>query len=351
MPKKIATTPKLFIGIDMHKKSWKIHFCTDITVGSTKTMTPDSVALRKYVEQYYKQHQVFIAYEAGCCGFYAARSFIEFGWDTFVVNAADIPRPAKQIVVKTDKIDARNIALQLRAGNLKKITIPSVERECLRGLTRRRTQLVRRLRRIKSQIKALLLYHNLDIPDEYDNPTWSKNFIKWLHEFEWFYAPIELTFSSMLQELDFLIEQERTVSNSIRAYCRKHHKHDYMLLRSVPGIGPLNAAYILSEIGDIRRFNLFKKFASYVGMIPNVRNSGENTFVFGVNYRANMTVRSLLVEAAWVAIRVDPALLQYYRKHAKHNSKAAIFKVARKLLSRIYAVIKSNTEYQIGVLQ
>jgi len=58
-----------------------------------------------------------------------------------------------------------------------------------------------------------------------------------------------------------------------------------------------------------------------------------------------------MVEAAWVAIRIDPALQQYYRKHARHNSKAAIFKVARKLLSRIYAVIKTETDYQVGVIE
>ncbi len=359
MPKEVTpdvsvgtgTPPKLFIGMDIHKKFWKNHFTTDITVGSTKTMTPDPNALRDYAQKYYPDHLVAVAYEAGCCGYYAARAFVEFGWDTYVVNAVDIPRPGKQGVLKTDKIDAQNIALQLMTGNLNKITIPSVERECLRNLTRRRTQLVRRLRKIKLQIKSLLLYHNLAIPERYDNPDWSKGFIKWLHKFEWNYSSIDLAFSSMLQELEFLHNQVLSVSNGIRAYCRKHHKLDYSLLRTIPGIGPLTAVYIIAEVGDIRRFNAFKKFASYVGIVPNVHSSGENTSTFGVSPRANRTVRSLLVEASWIAIRIDPALQQYYRKHATHNSKAAIFKVARKLLSRTYSVIKTETEYQIGIIE
>jgi transposase len=350
MPKKVTTTPKLFIGIDIHKKSWKIHFCTDITSGGTKTMPPDAHGLKQYIEKYFDSHQIYVAYEAGCCGYSAARSFATFGWDTYVVNAADIPRPAKQGVIKTDQIDARNIANQLKAGNLRKIVIPSIERECLRNLTRRRTQIVRRLRKIKGQIKSLLLYHNLSIPEQYDNPNWSKAFVAWLQDFQWNYQSIDLAFNSMMDELEFLLEQERKTSNGIRAYCRKHHYKDYNLLRSVPGIGPLNAAYIISEIGDIRRFNLFKNFASYVGLIPNVASSGENSSIYGVNPRANRTIRSLLVEAAWVAIRVDPVLQQYYRKHARHNCKAAIFKVAHKLLSRIHAVVKTNTEYQIGLI-
>ena len=118
----------------------------------------------------------------------------------------------------------------------------------------------------------------------------------------------------------------------------------------MPGIGPLIAAYILAEIGDLRQFNSFKQFTAYVGILPNLYSSGENSRAFGVNPRANRTIRSLIVESAWVAVRIDPALQQYYRKHAGRNPKASIFKVARKLLSWIYAVVKTETEYEIGVL-
>ena len=119
MSKKVsAMPPKLYIGLDIHKKTWKNHFCTDISSGNAKTMPPRSDVLLNYVHKYYPDHEVSIAYEASCCGFTAARDFMDYGWDTFVVNPADIPRPAKQSVVKTDRIDARNIAKQLRAGNL-----------------------------------------------------------------------------------------------------------------------------------------------------------------------------------------------------------------------------------------
>jgi len=69
-----------------------------------------------------------------------------------------IPRPSKSKFMKTDKIDAKNIAQQLKSGNLKKITIPEPVRESLRALTRQRTAVVRDYRRIKSRIKSLLTY-------------------------------------------------------------------------------------------------------------------------------------------------------------------------------------------------
>ena len=350
MSKKVTTSRKLFIGMDIHKLSWKIHFCTDLTEGSGKVMPPKAEALKKHVDKYYEDYQISIAYEAGCCGYCAAREFENFGWDTFVINPADVPRPAKNAVVKTDKIDAKNIAKQLRGGNLQKLTIPEVPRECLRSLTRQRTSLAKDFRKIKSRFKGLLLYYNVEIPEQFDNPNWSKSFIVWLKEYRWNYRTISQTVASMLDQYDFIDVQLRRVSNHIRAYCRKHYKKDYMLLRSVPGIGPITAAYIVAELGNLRRFSSFKKFAGYVGIIPGVYNSGENERTTGVNPRANRTIRSLIVEASWVAIRIDPVLQEYYRSHSGKDSKAVIFKVAHKLLSRIHAVIKTEIPYEIGIV-
>ena len=346
MSKKVTTqSPKLYIGIDIHKKSWKVHFCTDITEGAGKSMPPDPKILKVHVSKCYYNYKVMVAYEAGCCGYTAARAFEEYGWETLVVNAADIPRPAKQGIIKTDKIDAKNIAKQLRSNTLKSITIPDIQRECLRSLTRHRTNLVKDLRRIKSRIKSHLLYFGIEIPEEYDNPNWSKSFLEWLDDIQWNYITINTTFSGMLAVYRFSQAQVNETSNRIRAYCVKQHKKDYVLLRSIPGIGPLTAAYILAEVGDIRRFSSFKKFAGYIGIIPGVHSSGENSRTTGVTPRCNRIIRSMIVESSWVTIRIDPALQNYYRSHAGKDSKAVIFKVARKLLSRMHAVIHYETPY------
>ena len=57
------------------------------------------------------------------------------------------------------------------------------------------------------------------------------------------------------------------------------------------------------------------------------------------------------VEAAWQAIRADPVMQGYYRKHMGKDTKKIIIKVARKLLSRTLAVIKTETPYEIGVVE
>ena len=70
----------------------------------------------------------------------------------------------------------------------------------------------------------------------------------------------------------------------------------------------------------------------------------------GTTPRANRHIRNMIIEASWIAIRTDPVMQNYYRSHAGKNCKAVIFKVGRKLLSKIMAVIKTEIPYSIGVL-
>ena len=240
MSKQVTTSPaKLFIGLDIHKKNWKFHFATDILAGSGHSFPPCAETIRNYVDKNYKGYKVSLAYEAGCCGYNPARSFTAFGWDTYVINPADIPRPAKNNFVKTDKIDAKNITFQLRSGHLKKLTIPGQQREALRCLTRQRTALVREFRRIKSRIKSLLLYHQIHIPEGMDTPKWPKKFMIWLKGLSMDFSNNILTLKSMLAQYEFIDSQLKELSNCMRAYCRKNYKKDYNLLKSVPGIAGL----------------------------------------------------------------------------------------------------------------
>ena len=318
--------------------------------GSGHTFPPDTQKVKDYVLRNYPFYEISVAYEVGCCGYEPARDFISFGWDTFAVYPSDIPRPAKNKFVKTHKIDAKNIAKQLRSGNLRKLAIPDKPREALRCLARQRTALIRDYRRIKSRIKSLLLYHQIHIPADMDTPKWPIKFLDWLAALEFENENTNFTLKSMLNQYQFIDKKIKQVSNIVRAYCKKHYKIDYNLLRSIPGIAGLTAAYILSELGDLRRFTSFKKFASYVGFVSGVQQSGDSLYNTGASPRANRHVRNMIVEAAWIAIRTDPVMQNYYRSHPGKNSKAVIFKVGRKLLSKLLSVIKTETTFTLGVI-
>lgn len=346
-----TATPKLFIGIDIHKRSWKIKLATDLFDGKSFSMKPYPEELHKYVTKYYPGYDVYTAYEAGCCGYKAHRCFITYGWKSLVVNPADIHRKGKERFTKTDKIDAQLICRELKDGRLKSIVVPDIEQEELRSLFRRRNDLVKEYRRIKSLIKMQLLYYGIHIPEEHDNDHWSHNFRDWIDSLEFNYSTGKESITSKMRSFRFIDKELREVSNRLRAYCRKHYKKDYYLLRSIPGIGGIVACGILAELGDLRRFNNLKHLAGYVGIAPGVHQSGSNYKTIGMNPRAHRLIRSYFVEASWQAIRRDPVMQNYYRKHLGKDTKKIVIKVARKLLSRTLAVIKTEIPYQIGVIK
>ena len=346
-----AELPKLYIGIDIHKRSWKVHCSTDLFSGKSFSMPPEPELLQKYVIKHFPDHGVSTAYEAGCCGYYAHRCFESYGWQSLVVNPADIHRKGKERYTKTDRIDAQLISRELKDGRLESITVPEKQREELRSLFRRRNDLVKDFRRVKSYIKMQLLYFGVKIPEEFDNDHWSHRFRYWLDDLEFSFPTAKATLDSRMRYFRFIDQDLRLVSNQLRAYCRKHYKKDYYLLKSIPGIGGIVACGILSELGDLRRFNSVKHLAGYVGLAPGIYQSGANSKSLGITPRAHRLIRSYFVEASWQAIRTDPVMQTYYRKHTGKDVKKIIIKVARKLLSRTLAIIKTEIPYEIGVIK
>ena len=348
MTTQITATPKLYIGMDIHKKSWSVHFRTDLFDHRGFTMPPEPDKLVKYVSDHFSDHEIFLTYEAGSCGFSAARYFKELGWQATIVNPADIPRMNKQNYQKTDRIDCRNLSKQLQAGQLRAIHIPTENQDHLRSLVRQRNNIVKQLRQEKLQIKSMLLYLGIKVPEQYDNANWSKNFLQWLEQVEWANKTATMSMHSKLRILKVLHAEYLQVANELRSYCRQHHKKDYYLLKSIPGIGGYLAAALIGELGDIRRFSNEKQFSSYIGMVPAMRNSGNTESTLGITPRSKHLVRSYLIEAAWVAIRRDPEMQAYYRSHFGKNVKNVIVKVAHKLVKRILSVIKNERPYQIN---
>lgn len=337
--------------MDVHKKSWTSHFKTDLFDYKTLTTPADPFRLCDYVQKHFPDHEVTCCYEAGCCGYWIARSLQRFNWHVLVVNPADVPRTNKQDWQKTDKIDCRRLCEQLQKNNLHGIYIPNEEQEQLRSLFRRRNHLSRQLRTIKNHIKSQLLYYGIKLPEQYDNPNWSRDMKQWLANLQWKFTSSATAMQSRLKQLDFLWYEELHISTQLRAYCRKHYTKDYYLLKSIPGIGGITAAAILAELGDIRRFKSIDELAALVGIVPGIYQSSDNSICLGLSKRSNRYLRSLLVETSWVAVRTDLALQAYYRKHAHKEPNKAIIKVAHKLLNRIRAVINSGIPYQCGVIQ
>jgi hypothetical protein len=99
-------------------------------------------------------------------------------------------------------------------------------------------------------------------------------------------------------------------------------------------------------IGDATRFQRGKQIASYLGLIPREESSGGRQKLGAITKQGNRLVRSLLVEAAQVAVRYDPQFRKQYL-HRCHQKPKAVAKVAaaRKLAVRLYWMLRTNVAY------
>ena len=120
-------------------------------------------------------------------------------------------------------------------------------------------------------------------------------------------------------------------------------------IETIPGIGPVLGAIIVSEIGDINRFSHASKLVAYAGIDPTVKQSGEfNATKNRMSKRGTPYLKRALWTASSVAAFNDPNLHEYYLKkknEGKHHG-TIIGAIARKLIYRIFIVLKDNIPYQ-----
>lgn len=337
---------QLFIGLDVHKKSWSVTIQEGQAVLKRFSMEAHTDTLIAYVQKYYPDYEIECCYESCCLGYHIYRNLSKAGWDVVVVNPGDIPRINKQNSSKTDKIDSRYLCQQLASGHLKGIYVPDEKQEQFRSLFRRRADLVKSIRRIKNHIKAMLLYYGITLPEHYDNINWSRAMIGWIEKLKWLYPSAAATMQSRLEEYGFLKKQYLHICNELRGYARKHYKKEYYLLRSVPGVGPVIAVGMLAEVGDLRRFKGIDRLSSYIGLVPSLYSSGIKSYTKGITARSKHLLRSYLIEGAWIAAKKDCELMQYYQERKRCDHKKLIIKIASKTLSRMYSVIKRGEPFQ-----
>ena len=342
------------VGLDVHKRSWSAAIFLDGLYVRSIHQPPSAHALEHFLKTQFPSATYRCAYESGKFGYWIHRALTTKGIECLVINPADIPSTQKDEVYKNDSRDARGIGQALAAGQLKGIYVPSPQQEADRNLLRHRKKLWRDLVRCKNRVKGFLDYNGIELPTQFDNPNWSRNFITWLGKLSFEHPANRMTLDYQIREVEMLRKELLSISNDIRKLMRsKTYKQLYYLLRTVTGIGPLTAAALITEIGDMKRFPSFYDLNSFIGLMPMEHSSGERELRGRITIRKHRQLRSELVECAWAAKRNDPALALYYSEQVKRgkNGKAAIVKVARKLLSRIRHVWLSGEAYQTAVVK
>jgi transposase len=342
----------IYVGLDVHKKSWAVSiYVENIYYKSFSISPPSSKVLIEFLEKNFIGGRYHVVYEAGFSGFWIYDELTEKGINCIVVSPADIPMSNKNKKFKTDINDSKQLAQKLKSGILEGIHIPEKVQREHRALLRLRNKFVKDRTRIKNYIKSNLMFFGKVIGEDYeDTKSWSKKFVQGLNRIRYLSNEGKEVIQELLKMLTVYDEAIKEVDRKIKQLSiTEQYKKDVEILCSVPGISTLSAMILLIEIGDFNRFADTNKLKSYIGLIPQEHSSGEKEIKTGITKRGNKFLKKVIVEVSWVAIRKDKTLLALYTKLTKRmrGSKAVIV-IAGILLNRMRSILRKREFYRIA---
>ena len=109
---------KIFIGIDVHLKTWEVVSITESGVMKRHSQEASAQVLFDFLKKRYPEGEYHAVYESGFSGFATYYALKEYGISCIVTHAADVPTTQYEAVMKTDKIDAEKLAKSLRNGEI-----------------------------------------------------------------------------------------------------------------------------------------------------------------------------------------------------------------------------------------
>ena len=345
--------------MDVHKDSYSLcafdaqnHCCFSETA-----IKSDFVLVLKYVraiEARFKSEDVSVVcgYEAGPTGFSLCRNLQKSNISCVVMAPSSLPKSPDNRRRKTDKIDARSLALHLAHHTYKAVNVLSPELESIKELTRVRASATKAKKRAKQNLLSFLLRKGMVYPFGGKAKYWTQQFYAWLKTLEFENTLERYSFEEYLTEVNHqvarvalldgkisLISEDPLVAQEVRKLC------------CFSGISTYTAVSLVSEVGDFNRFAQAGHFANYLGLCPGVHSSGLSTQNLGITKTGNTNLRRLLIEAAQAvshslvngkkSLRIlarqkgmDPSIVAYADR--------AIVRIKRKRSAMIFRGVNAN---------
>lgn len=332
-----------YIGVDLHRNCFTV--CVRWGNGRSHLRTWKLDDLNKFVSTLASTDEVAVEATGNTRLFYdKVRSRV---LRVVVVNPHQF-KVISESVNKTDKNDARNLALFLSKGLLPEVRMKDKQHAGVASLVQTRDKLVKLRTSLKNKINNLVSARGVNLKKE------SLSSEKGLQEV------LKFKFDVLVDlELRVLVDQIRGLNRSIEELEEAIKEAGQELpghrnLKSIKGIGSLGATILLSVIGDVEDFADEGKLASYFGIVPRVANSNESFRSGRITKRGNKLARTTLVQCALIAKRYSHYLSNYYERiKARRSSGKAIIALARKFLSVIYYTLKNHwvwDDFPNGVL-
>ncbi len=287
------------VGMDVHKNSISIALAE--TGGSHEvrhygriggTVTALDAFVRNLVARGINPRFV---YEAGPCGFEIYRHLTKKGFPCKVIAPSLTPRKAGDRI-KNDTRDAITLARSERSGDLTEVIVPSEEDEAMRDLTRARQDAVKAQTTARQQLKSFLLRHGKRSPG---TENWGKAHMEWIAGVSMELPVLQIVLEDYIGTVTAAADRVKHLEEEIgRVLPGWRMAPVVSALQSMRGIGPVTAAAIAAETGDMNRFASPGAYMAFIGIIPSEHSTGDKIRRGKITKTGNSHLRYALVEVA-----------------------------------------------------
>lgn len=291
---------EVFIGLDVAKARHAVAVAEDGRQGEVRyvgEIGADTESVRRLVAKLEKRHgQLHFCYEAGPTGYGLHRQLTTLGHRCTVVAPSLIPRkPGDRI--KTNRRDALQLARLLRAGELTAVWVPDEAHEAMRDLVRARQVAVDDIRRKRQAISSMMLRQGRTYPGK---KTWGARHVQWLQAQRFDHLAQHLVLQELLLAVRHADERRERIEAAIAELLPRWSLARVVeALQALRGVNLVTAVTVMSEVGDLRRFENPRQLMGYLGLVPGERSTGDTVRRLGITKAGNGRVRQALVESAW----------------------------------------------------
>src|SRR6266849_6126784 len=327
----------IIIGVDFHPEFQQIA-SVDTETGEFQEKRR---AQREDAETFYRAlagQKVRVGMEASGHARWFERLLAELQFELWIGDAEiQSKRVRKQ---KTDRQDAQLILRLMLQDDFPRIWVASWENRELRQRLWQRHRMVKMRPRIMNQLQALALNEGLRCRKR----LWREHGRRQLVSFR--LAPwASRRRCDRLELLDRLNPTIAELSQAIEQEAEKYPEAQRLMTH--PGVGPLTALAFVLIIGKAERFQCGKQIASYLGLVPLEKSSGNRRRLGHITKQGSSMVRFLLVEAAQVTVRSLP---EWRKKYAhlmmRRGRKIAKVAMAGRLAVALYWMWRKGWNYE-----